>query len=185
MPLYDFLRSLMLPLQEINRLLPNSGKIFDLGCGEGTIARYLAQVKSRQIIGVDANSRRLPKSELKNLHFELGDIRNYNLKSPIAVVISDVLHHLNFKDQEKVLKNIADNLKKGGVLLIVDIDTDEIIRSKISRFWDFILYPQDKIYYRNSKVFIPFLSSLGFKVDIQWPIRLSPRSTVLYYARKI
>lgn len=183
--IYDFLRSFMLPLSEIDQAIPNRGRIIDLGCGKGVTAKYLARIKTRQVVGVDNNKKRLQNSTQNNLIFVLDDIRNYKLKAPDAVVISDVLHHLKFKDQKELLVKIAKNLKKGGVCIIKEIDTNEFIRSKLSRFWDFIFYPKDKIYYQDSESLRDFLKKSGFHIKIIRASRIFPGSTTLFICRKL
>lgn len=174
----------MLPLGQIDRALPNHGKIVDLGCGQGIIAKYIAQNKNRTVIGVDLNAKRLEKSKLANLRFELADIRDYNLKGADAVILSDVLHHISFTDQDWVLENIKKSLKRQGLLIIKEIDTGEFVRSKLSRFWDSVFYPKEKIYFQNAKVLKKKLEELGFKVSINRPTRLFPGSTTLFIAKK-
>ena len=184
MVLYDFLRKVILPLEEIDGGLPQKGKIFDLGCGEGVISKYLAKNKKRTIIGIDSDEKRLSKHKTKNLSFKNADIREISLKSCSGVVISDVLHHLNLKDQKNLLKKIADDLKKKGFLAIKEIDKSEFIRSRLSRLWDLILYPQDKINYWHYKDLKQFLEELGFKVKFSRPCRLFPGSTTLFICEK-
>src|SRR3990167_8534796 len=116
--LYHFLRKAILPLDEIDKNLPKKGKIFDLGCGEGVISKYLAKNKKRIVIGIDSDEKRLPKQKTKNLSFKNADIRSVSLKGSSGVVISDVLHHLNLKDQKSLLKKIAEELRNEGVLVI-------------------------------------------------------------------
>ena len=60
---YDFLRKAILPLDEIDKNLPKEGKVFDLGCGEGVISKYLANNKTRIVIGIDSNRERLSKQK--------------------------------------------------------------------------------------------------------------------------
>lgn len=181
---YNFLRSLMLPLREIDEILPERGEIIDLGCGEGVTAKYLARVNSRRVTGVDNNNKRLQNSEQKNLKFVLADIRKFDLKGADAIIISDVLHHLNYEEQKKLLNKIASHLKKDGTFIIKEIDTNEFIRSKLSRFWDFVFYPSDEIYYHNSKDLTQKLRALGFKVDFKRVTRLFPGSTNLFICQK-
>jgi len=174
----------MLPLNEINKAIPKQGKIIDLGCGEGVTAKYLAHTSARVVIGVDNNKKRLQNSPQNNLSFVFADIRDYNLKNADAIIISDVLHHLKYEDQKKLLAKIAKGFKKGKVLILKEIDTSEFVRSKLSRFWDFVFYPKDKIYYHNSRDLKRSLERLGFMVTITHPTRFFPGSTTLFVCRK-
>jgi len=184
MALYDFLRSFIVPLKKIDDLLPVKGKIIDLGCGQGLIAKKLSQKKTRMIIGIDQDNSRLPKSDKKNLQFISHDIRTYPINNANGIILSDVLHHMNFIDQKKLLSSFRASLGKNGVLLIKEIDTEEFIRSKLSRFWDFIFYPSDKIYYWSSKKLQSFLKESGFSVQIERASRLFPGSTTLFICKK-
>ena len=148
--IYDKLRSVILPLSEIDNALSKKGTITELGCGQGVIAKYLARVKSRKVLGIDANDKRISKLKTTNLHFRIGDITLINYKPQDGFVVSDVLHHLKPNDQEILLLKLNKALKKNGVLVIKEIDTSEFVRSKLSRFWDYAFYPKDKISYWNS-----------------------------------
>lgn len=184
MVLYDFLRKAILPLDEIDKSLPEKGKIFDLGCGEGVISRYLARNKKRTVIGIDSDEQRLSGHRTKNLYFKNADIRRVSLEGSSGVVISDVLHHLDLKDQKNLLAKIAKKLKKEGVLVIKEIDKSEFLRSRLSRLWDFILYSQDKINYWHYKELKSFLEEVGFKVKFSRSCRLFPGSTTLFICEK-
>lgn len=184
MSLYNILRSLILPLQEIDKFIPEEGTVIDLGCGQGIIASFLANKKKRNVIGVDLNAKRLPKSNTKNLKFIHADIRKYNVKNANGIVVSDVLHHIIPKDQHAIIKNITKNLKKEGVLIIKEIDTGELIRSRLSRFWDFVFYPKEKIYFKNAKDLKNELESFGLKVKVKKASSLFPGSTNLFICRK-
>lgn len=182
---YLFLRSLILPIFEINQTIPKKGKIVDLGCGQGLIAFSLAQTKTRQVLGIDSNELRLPKSFQKNLKFKKGDIIKTNLGKIEGAVISDVLHHLARHDQLKLIKNVFSNLATGGVLVIKEIDKGEFLRSRLSRAWDFLLYPKDKIYFRSANDLKVILIDVGFKsIKISRPCRFFPGSTTLFVCTK-
>ena len=71
MILRDYLRKIILPLEEIDEQLPQKGKIIDLGCGEGVIAKFIAKKKARTVIGVDSDKKRLPETNSKNLIFKV------------------------------------------------------------------------------------------------------------------
>lgn len=183
--LYLKLRKLILPLEEINTNLPSMGQIVDLGCGQGIIAEFLAQTKTRNVVGMDSDTSRLPKSYQKNLNFIKQDLTKVKLSKINGAVISDVLHHLEPKDQKTLLKKVYLALEKKGVLIIKEIDTGEFVRSKLSRFWDFILYPHEKIYFQSALHLKKFLINTGYKqIEILRPCRLFPGSTTLIVGRK-
>lgn len=181
---YDFLRSSILPLKLIDSLLPEKGKIIELGCGQGVICTYLARKPGRQLIGVDLRTSRLKETELTNIKFIKADIRDYDPSGASAIIISDVLHHIVPHDQKEILKNISLKLKKGNILIIKEIDSSQKVRSRLSRFWDFVFYPQDRIYYWSSQNLKKFLKTLGFQVKVVKASKLFPGSTNLFICAK-
>lgn len=182
--IYDLLRSVILPLSEMDVALPKKGTITELGCGQGVIAKYLARRKNRLVLGIDANARRISKLKTTNLSFRIGDITLIKYKPQDGFVISDVLHHLNFSDQKILLLKLNKALKKNGTLIIKEIDTSEFMRSKLSRFWDYMLYPKDKISYWDSGKLEKYLTDLGFNVNSKRVCRLLPGSTTLFICKK-
>jgi len=181
---YLFFRKLILPLDLIDHAIPKAGKVLDLGCGQGQVATYLAQRPNRKVIGIDSNTNRLPPKSLTNLTFENGDITKISLQQIDGVVISDVLHHLSLERQQQLLLKISKHLNKNGVLVIKEIDTGELVRSKLSRLWDLLLYPQDKIAFTSTKFMKKILKELNFKVTVHRPCRFFPGSTTLYICTK-
>lgn len=179
-----FLRSRILPLVEIDKYLPDNGTIVDLGCGEGTIATILAKKKSRSVIGIDKNSKRIPKLKDKNLLFLKADITKIKISSIKGAILSDVLHHVDINKQQKILLNVYKNLDTGGILLIKEIDLEEFLRSRLSKLWDTLLYPHEEVYFRKSSELKKQLKDLGFKVKIIRPLRLFPGSTTLFICTK-
>lgn len=184
MILYESFRSYILPLSQIDQALPLKGVILDLGCGKGVITKYLAKKKARYVIGIDSNKERVSTINTGNISFKVGDIRKTTIRNVDGIVISDVLHHLSKNEQIRLLKNIFVGLRKNGTLVIKEIDANEFIRSRLSRFWDFILYPKDKILYWDSNKLTKYLKSLGFIVKKKTALRLFPGSTNLYICRK-
>lgn len=174
----------MLPLKEIDKAIPQKGKIVELGCGEGVISSYLARNKKRQILGIDLNTRRITNSRAGNLKFKVGDITNFNYKPQSAYVLSDVLHHIEPIKQKRLLEKLSKALRKNGVLVIKEIDKDELLRCKMSRLWDFLLYPNDKINYWSSANLKTYLIKIGFRVNIKRASRFFPGSTTLFICTK-
>lgn len=178
------LRNYILPLDLIDKNLPPKGKIVDLGCGEGTVALSLANNKARQVIGIDINKKRIPVSRKKNLKFIVDNLNSINLSSIQGAVLSDVLHHLNYKQQYTLISKVYHYLEKGGVLIVKEIDKEELIRSSLSRLWDFLLYPKDKIFFSKKSDFEMVLKKIGFQTRVLRPCRYFPGSTTLYICKK-
>ncbi len=187
----SILKYLIVPFTNIDKALPSAGTILDLGCGEGIISFFLAQNKNRRIIGIDKNLHKIRLAQnqarcCQNISFTQGDIFKINLPPRIdGVILSDMLHHLSIINQQKILLKISLLLKKGGILVVKEINRDDMIRSKLSRLWDAILYPQDKINYYSSAEIIKLLKQLGFQVRHQQTNFLTPASVHLYIAKKL
>lgn len=178
---YLALRKLILPLKEIDDLIPQKGKVIDLGCGQGVIASYLARKSSREVIGIDTDISRLPKRTQKNLTFSQENLINIKLPKINGAVISDVLHHLGPEEQKILLRKVYLALDKKGTLIIKEIDTGEFFRSRLSRFWDFVFYPKDKIYFNSARDLKNFLKKTGFsEIKTSRPCRFFPGSTTLF-----
>jgi|SRR3989344_1285268 len=181
---YNFIRSWILPLKDIDNIVPKKAKVLDLGCGEGVLTSFLAKEEGRDVVGVDLNKKRIRKSDRKNLKFEYGDATKYPIKDVDTVILSDSLHHINQSSHLDLLTKISKNLKKGNLLLIKDVDTSQVIRSNLTRLWDFILYPEDKIYFYNAKELKKIISNLGFNVEVRYVSKTFPGSTTLYICTK-
>lgn len=84
--------------------------VYDLGCGEGVLVNEFRS-KGYKILGFDLNysSDCVRKADIRNLHVESGMVD--------VVIILDVLEHLDYIEQHKVLDEIYRILKPGGRVL--------------------------------------------------------------------
>lgn len=186
---YMPLRWLIVPFTQIESYLPKKGTIVDLGCGEGIMATLLAiSSKERTVLGFDINRRKISLATnltkgIRNLSFWQKDAMS-KLPKSTGFVLSDFLHHLPKDQHEKLLENIYNSLIKSGTLVIKEIDTQDKVRSKISRFFDFIFYPADKINFTNSQTLKNNLEEIGFKVKVLKSKKYFPGSTTLYQCIK-
>ena len=126
-------------------LLSGRARILDLGCGQGLLAAWLLAAHSchasdaphlwpqgwpappwlRHYTGVEINPHEVararhafaldPGADLQIVH---GDIREVDYGSVDAVVILDVLHYLDQRAQEQVLRRVRGALGPGGLLLL-------------------------------------------------------------------
>lgn len=188
--IYTLLRWLICPFHLMEQYLPKKGTIIDIGCGEGVFCQYLARSGERRtVIGIDTNGKRIELAKragrfLGNLQFKKQNALSINFSQIDVIVMSDFFHHLNTISQKKLLKSIASGLKKGGVLLIKEISSGDLLRSRLSRFWDFVFYPKDTIYYREKNELKRTLGSLGFGVKVKKEALHFPGSTHLFLCTK-
>ncbi len=165
------------PLHEINALVPKSGTILDLGCGEGILTNFLAiSSAKRKMIGVEINKSRVKQARkgIKNTKFLSGSVLRMKLPKVDAIVISHVFHHLGSrKKQEELLGIISTLLKPKGKLIIGEVDREFSLRYFFGWIVDILLVPiffekkflDLQIYHRGRMEWKTLLLKYSFKVD--------------------
>jgi glycosyltransferase involved in cell wall biosynthesis len=187
---YAILKSLVFPIKEMNSFIPKNGLIIDVGCAEGILTNFVSITNPKaKIIGIDMSPIKINKAKSlytkkDNVIFISTDVFNYNFPKCNGVIASDFLHHLNTEEQNTLLETITKVLHKDGVLIIKEVDKNSGLRSVLSRFWDFVFYPHDVIYYRKKSDWVKKLKALGFFVFAKDTSFLSPFSTTLIVGTK-
>jgi 2-polyprenyl-3-methyl-5-hydroxy-6-metoxy-1,4-benzoquinol methylase len=172
---FSILRPKLLSVMDL--LLPDEGRILDVGCGFGLFASYFGQMQPRRrIVGVDPNARRIRLAthvaEAVGLtganapSFHVGDVRDAQLVGPFAgIYVLDVMHHIPKVDQVPVLERLRDLLVPGGVLVIKDITTEPHYQLLFTKLLDRVMVGLDEeLAYRHHREWGEVLASLGFKV---------------------
>jgi 2-polyprenyl-3-methyl-5-hydroxy-6-metoxy-1,4-benzoquinol methylase len=172
---FSILRPKLLSVMDL--LLPDEGRILDVGCGFGLFAAYFGQTqRARRIVGVDPNQRRVELARhvaaelgLAARHeFRVGDVRSAALEPPFhAAYVLDVMHHIPAEEQEEVLTHLRDLLVPGGVLLIKDITTEPRFGLLFTEALDRLMVGwNEPLAYRHHGAWGEMLTRLGFKVRI-------------------
>src|SRR5262245_13045831 len=104
-------------------LVPEEGRVVDLGCGAGQLALALAMASpAREVIGLDgrwdaiARARRaaaragLPRPP----RFLVSDVRLAPLPRCRALLLIDVLHGMPLGDQDVLVRRVSTVLEPGG-----------------------------------------------------------------------
>ena len=112
--------------EEILKLVPQSSRILDLGCGTGILTEYLArQNPFAEIIGVDITEDYLAiyRERLKNypwIHAQpiLSNAETVLLEGEFDAVVSSYL--AKYVEPELLLHNVAPHLRIGGVFIAHD-----------------------------------------------------------------
>lgn len=184
------------PFEEIEKLLPKTGKIIDLGCGEGILVNYLALTgPRRKLIGIEKNRKRLKFAAkgLKNTAFFAGDVLKKSFPPADIILMVHLLHHLSSKTaQIELLKKARASLKKGGRLIIAEVDKKPQIKYLISWLTDAFIVPilfERKLYnfnftYRKVGEWKRLLEKYGCKVNLQRADKNKPFSHVILVGKK-
>jgi 1-acyl-sn-glycerol-3-phosphate acyltransferase len=136
--------------EPFHKLLPRSGRFYDLGCGYGFMTYMLHWASEDRIFtGVDydedkiitaqhnylrekakklnyrkAKAAKQPfvpsENDEAKINFEQADVTQYELKSCNGIIISDVLHYLLPEQQEALLDKCFNALEPGGILIVRD-----------------------------------------------------------------
>lgn len=169
---FSILRPKLLSVMDL--LLPDEGRILDIGCGFGLFAAYFGQTQpARNIVGVDPNERRIDMARrvcehvgLSGNTFVAGDARNVPLEGPFAgAYVLDVMHHVPCADQLPMLERLRDLLAPRGVLVVKDITTEPRFGLAFTRLLDRAMVGMDQpLTYRHHREWGEMLASIGLHV---------------------
>lgn len=114
-----------------HELVPQKGKILDIGCGYGFMSYMLHFVSpEREMLGLDYDERKIETaqhcfSKTNRVNFECADIMQYEFTRQDAIIMADMLHYLKPADQQTLIRKCISSLNDGGVLVIRDGDAEK------------------------------------------------------------
>jgi 2-polyprenyl-3-methyl-5-hydroxy-6-metoxy-1,4-benzoquinol methylase len=174
---YAFVRfSILRPklLSVMDLLLPDEGRILDVGCGFGLFAGYFGQTQpARKILGVDPNAKRIRLAErvsaslgLHEHRFLAADAFDRRIEGPFSgAYVLDVMHHVPQDEQRALLERLRELLAPQGVLIIKDITTEPRFGLKFTEWLDRLMVGFDEpLAYRHHREWGEMLTDLGFRV---------------------
>jgi SAM-dependent methyltransferase len=189
---FAILRSKLLTVMDL--LLPESGRILDIGCGFGLFAAYFGQTQpARDILGVDPDEARIEMArdvartlDLPHLSFRVGDARTADFRGPFdGAYVLDVMHHIPRAEQTSLLERLRDVLAPGGVLLLKDITTEPFRMLAFTALLDRAMVgPSEPLAYRHHRDWAELLVKLGFSVRLARVPDVLPYPHVVIAARK-
>lgn len=181
-------------LSVMDLLLPESGRILDIGCGFGLFSAYFGQTHpGRTIVGVDPDARRVEMARRVAAglglpsQFHQGDARTLSFVEPFdAAYVLDVMHHIPKDDQRAVLADLRDRLKPHGTLVLKDITTVPRFGLKFTELLDRVMVGWDEpLAYRHHAEWAEMLTSLGFRVRMVRVPDILPYPHVVIAATKL
>lgn len=186
---FTYFRFFHAPYKLTETFVPKKGKVMDLGCGYGFFANLLGlSSQQRDVMGVELSGRKIQYADqgIKNVRFINEDITKLTLNDCDAIILFHVLHHLHsFAQQQRLLKEAYAKLKRGGRLIVVEIDTRPLWKFLFTIVVDASLYIGNWFYYRSEKKFLELFKKLNFDIEYVVPAdRLVPLSHKIYVCRK-
>ncbi len=188
--LYAYLRWRLCPFEEIESYIPREGKIVDVGCGYGLLANFLILRSSkRDVTGIDLSVRRIGAAQEttgngRNVRFKLMNVFDLELREPDAVVMSDFLHHIDYKSQEEVLTHCYEKLSPGGFLVCQEVNNKPFWKYCFAFLIDRILNIGERQFFRPHQKFQELLEGIGFSVKIKKVDKHLPLSDILFICKK-
>ena len=110
------LRQVSFPFDELVKLIPRRGKLWDVGCGFGHLVKLLLQRNPRQkIYAFDIDSTKLRVSGVK---------RGVPKSRVKTITLIDVLYLMTDGQKIKLLQKLFNKLQRGGKLIIAIVPKD-------------------------------------------------------------
>ncbi len=181
--LYANIRMALCPLLDIEAALPDKGTFIDVGCGAGLLLQWLAlgrKDEGRMLIGMEIDSRRVALGRQVCDRLAIGSLVDLRVEAfgdeckerdLAAVVFVDVLHHMDYCLQKKMILHAFASLKDGGILIIKDVGTAPVLKYLYNYLFDAMTnvtrITKGKIgYYRSQSGWMSLLSECGFQASI-------------------
>ncbi len=191
-------------------LIPDAGRLIDLGCGQGLLAAWLLEARSMyesgdwprewpaapkigNFWGLELMPRDVARARAalgNRAQFEQGDIRNADFGKADIAIILDVLHYINYDDQEAVLRRIHAALPKGGTFITRIGDAAGGLSFRFSNWVDHVIFflrghGTIPIHCRTTTEWLEVLKRCGFEASSMPMHEGTPFCSVMLIAKAI
>lgn len=196
--LFEYIRKLTIPFNQIEQYVPKKGKILDVGCGHGTFSRMLAQkFPKTKILGVDPSDHKIAiakskSSNIPNATYKISYLKDIDSAFD-CIVIMDVLYLMPNNEKNQTLKLCLKLLKKNGLLLICEIVSKPSLMFKLSYLEEIIMVKilkytysdKEKMFFLDTKDYLKMIRDAGFKTITYERLRaILPYQRIMYIAKK-
>jgi hypothetical protein len=151
-------------IKALMALIPPKSSVIDLGCGDGSLLRFMKELNSCDVYGVDFSSVAIRTLAEKGVPGEVADLRAYNPNGRRAhtVILSHVLEHMTTENAGRLVKTVS------------DLATDQamIVVPEESELWyeHTVKYTEDSL----RRITSPHFDSVNiFKVERDEPVSVT------------
>lgn len=114
-----YTKNKLVSVQKVISLLPEKGKVVDLGCSDGFVLEEIRNKGSYEVYGLDASTKSVDISRGKGLNVSIADLEKpfpYSDNFFDAVIGLEIIEHL--ADTDFFVDEIKRVLKPGGCLIL-------------------------------------------------------------------
>jgi len=191
-------------------LIPDANRLIDLGCGQGLLASWLLSSRAlyesgnwptgwpaapqiKNIWGLElmpSDVARARNALGDRAEFAEGDIRHSNFGQADVAIILDVLHYIDYPEQEAVLRKLRATLPAGGVFITRIGDAAAGLPFRISNWVDrAVFYVRGhrlpRLYCRTLTEWENVLKQNGFSMQSLPMSQGTPFANVMLVARSM
>lgn len=191
-------------------LIPDAGRLIDLGCGQGLLASWLLEArllhdsgkwpahwpaapKIDHIWGLELMPKDVDRARAalgSRAQFSQGDICTEDFGKADVAIILDVLHYISYEAQEEVLCKIRSTLPVGGTFITRIGDAAAGLPFRYSNWVDrAVFYLRghriDRIYCRTLNDWLTVLKLSGFEVEALPMHKGTPFCNVMLIAKAV
>ena len=164
-----------LELKNILKYLNNSDRCLEVGCGNGSATCFISETKTLDVLAVDANAKMIKLAKSQDMSkvkgaitFVKKDILDLKFKQEfdVAYTIRCIINLLDQKTQLLAITNLANSVKTGGKLILLEAFEDglkELNQARKEVGLEKIPPAYHNLHLKKDKV-IKYLSKLGFKL---------------------
>jgi 2-polyprenyl-3-methyl-5-hydroxy-6-metoxy-1,4-benzoquinol methylase len=165
------LRPLVCPLHVVLEQIPMGARIFDIGCGSGSLLYLAVRLRAaKSAHGYDVSHDAIKaagtfarRSDLVCAKFlPVSDFPN--LSGYDVVTLVDVLHHIPPERQTGFLAQIVHAMDTGAKLVILDINADRVVPAMCNQIHDLVLN-RDWVHPMRPRDVVAALDAVRARVD--------------------
>ena len=149
--------------QFFDNIVPRQATVTDIGCGYGALCYMLKMISpDRKILGVDYDEDKIKVAQncfLKDntIQFDYADALNYDLPQSDVFMMNDILHYMNWTDQQTLIKKCANQLQPDGMIIIRDGNIDDVKKQKVTKLSE--IFSTKILGFNKTKEELCFISS--------------------------